>query len=295
MKKWIWMVLFALLLTGCGAKTAKPAKHTVGLLVRDRDAAPEYYQAIQTAFAELGYEVVVEDCNHDQARQDEKVAALASQCRLLVVEPVMVSALDAVIETAKQADVPVILFDREPEGAVLESYEKLYYVGASLQSAGRNQAALLDGLDNRGDANGDGMVACVILRGPEDHLDAQIITNACQEALEGAQVLQTVPAQWTLESGRAQCAQALSRLGPDVEVILCNSPELTQGAVEAVKNGGWTPGQNIYVIGIGEVAEGVSASVRLSQADKIAALVELARQVLSGESAQKLTFVEYTP
>lgn len=297
MVKRIWIVLLALLLVGCSAKggeSSKPQAQTIGLCVRNRADAPAYYDAIETAFADLGYAVVVEDCGNDQARQDEKVAQLASSCKLLVVEPVMVTALDSVIETAKQAQIPVIFFDREPERTVLDSYEQLYFVGVDLQSAGQKQAALLDCLENRGDLNGDGVVSCVILRGPEDHKDAQLITQSCLDSLAGAQVLECVSAQWTLEDARAQCAQALSRFGPDVEVILCNSPELTQGAVEAVRNGGWTPGQDLYVIGVGDVTEGVAATVSLSQAERVATLVRVAQEALTGALSQKLTFVEYT-
>ena len=291
MKKVIWIFLLALLLTGCGTQKAKPSKPaSIGICVRNYADAPAYYSDIEQSFLQLGYEVTVFDCVNDQARQDEKVAQLAKTSKLLIVEPVMVTALDAVIDSAEQAGVSVVFLDRQPELAEDRSW---YYVGVDLRSAGAKQAQLLEELENRGDLNGDGVVSCVILRGPEDHKDAQAITDACMTALTGAQVLETVAAQWTMEDARAQCAQMLARLGPDVEVILCNSPELTQGAVEAVQNGGWTPGQDMFVLGVGDATEGVSATVWLSQTERVTTLVEVVQKVLAGEMAEKFTFVEY--
>lgn len=310
-RKLLAILLLLLCLWGCSeapkqTQQAVDAPQSIGLCVRNRADAPEYYAALEAELQALGYTVVAEDSLGDQSRQDEKVGALVKKdCRLLIVEPVMVTALDTVISTAQEADIPVLIMDREPEAAVLNAYEKLCYVGCGIENAGAAQAALLDGLNLRGDLNGDGMVSGMMLRGPEDSLDAQIITDGCVQTLESTEteIVCTEAAQWTLEDGRAKCAQALKKYGKDLEVILCNDAQLALGAVEAVKNGGWTPGQDVYILAVGLDAQltealqqgTVAGTVWPDTDQRIALLTQTAQRLLAGESPEKCAYVEYTP
>lgn len=307
----IILLAVMLVLAGC-SKAAQQTGQTpdkpqsIGLCVRNRADAPEYYAALETSLQEMGFTLVVEDSLNDQSRQDEKVRSMVEQgCKLLIVEPVMVTALDMVISTAQGADIPVLLMDREPEEAVLNAYEKLYYVGCRIENAGAWQAALLEDLNLRGDLNGDGMVSCMILRGPEDSLDAQIITEGCVQILENTEteILCTEATQWTLEDGRAKCAQALKKYGKDLEVILCNDTRLALGAVEAVKNGGWTPGQDVYILAVGcdtELTQAlqqgtVAGTVWADTRQRIELVTRTAQMLLAGESVERRSYVEYAP
>lgn len=301
----IAMVLAMGLLWGCSSEkqaseeATQPPKPKIGLCVRNLADAPAYYGALE---AELGqqYTVCLVDCGNDQSQQDQKVAELALECDLLVVEPVMVTALDTVLDTVAQQAVPVIMLDREPAREILDGNENLYYLGLDLRSGGQAQAALTGNLPAGGDLNGDGTVSYMILRGPTDHMDAQAITAGCESAMAG-QCLATADAQWTVEDGRAKCAQVLNKFGPDLEVILCNSPELTQGAVEAVRNCGWMPGQDVYVLGFGYkdgiqtlLDQGaVSGTVWVSDSSRAQLLQDLVRKVLAGEPADKCVYAPW--
>lgn len=305
------LVLATMLCLGLWACSAEDAPtligkdhRTIGLCVRRKADAPEYYEALAAGLRELGCGVLLEDCQNDQSHQNEKVRYLVNQgCQLLVVEPVMVSALEDVVAQAKAVQLPLVVLDREPEQALLDSYEKSYYLGYDSAQAGTAQAQLLDLLNIHGDINGDGTVSYMMLRGPEDHMDAQLITDACNQALaqQNTQLLCTAVAQWTLEDGRAQCAQALSQYGRDIEVILCNDAQLALGAVEAVKNGGWIPGQDVYILSVGSNAQlealmaqgAVAATVTADTEQRVQLLVQTAQQLLEGNAVEKRQHITY--
>lgn len=303
----ILAAVLVLSLCGCNAGEAAVSGdfRAVGMCVRNQAESSAYYDALVASIKELGCGVLLEDCRNDQSRQNEKVSHMISQgCTLLVVEPVMVTALESVIDQAKQAQIPVVILDRKPEDAVMSSYEKLYYVGCNIAGAGTLQAQLLETLNLRGDLNEDGVVSCMMLRGPEDHLDAQLITDGCNQALEQteAELLCTVSAQWTMEDARAQCAQALSQYGRDIEVIFCNDAQLTLGAVEAVKNGGWVPGQDVYIMGVGTngqidelIAQGaVAATVAADVQQRVGLVKQTVEMLLAGENPQTCSYVDYS-
>ncbi len=310
MKKFLLIMLGAVMclqLAGCKSQreTAKTQSiDTVGLCLRQQADAPAYYEALIAQLKAAGFGVVVQDGKNDQSLQDQQVRSLlAMECRLLIVEPVMVTALDSVIDQVKAKDIPLLFMDREPAGEVLERYDKLYYVGCQSVEAGTAQVRLLEKMPLQGDLNGDGLISYMILRGPEDHMDAQVITDGCQVALKRYETEQLCIAAsaWDAASARAACSQALSQFGRDIEVIFCNHGSLAEGAVEAVENRGWIPGQDVYILAVdhndrlqqlidsGAVFGTVAAGVE----QRIQRISRMAGDILAGNAPEKITYIPY--
>lgn len=284
--------------------TTQPQITTVGLCVRQKADAPEYYDAIVAQLIHAEYEVVVCDSKNDQSLQDQQVLELlAGDCDLLIVEPVMVTALESVIGKAKESNVSLLIMDREPDAAVLESYADLYYVGCRSAEAGAAQAQLLQTMNLRGDLNEDGVISYMMLRGPEDHLDAQLITDNCIQGLENyeTELICTVYTQWDTDSARADCARGLAQFGRDVEVIFCNHADLAAGAVQAVESRGWTPGQDIYIVAVDNNVTlqalmdkgAVFGTVAAGTQQRVTQIVNTARTILEGGKPPKCTYVSY--
>ena len=304
----IFAVIISLLFCACGQETTQstsaPQVRTVGLCLRERAQAPEYYDAIVAALKKAGYGVVVEDSKNDQSRQDQQIRGLlATGCEILVVEPVMVTALESVIDQAKAGAVPLLLIDREPDSGVLDSYKDLYYVGCQSKEAGAIQAQVLEHMNLRGDLNEDGVVSYMMLRGPEDHLDAQLITESCQQALSQytAENICTVTTQWNTDAARADCSQALSQFGRDIEVIFCNHALLAVGAAQAVENRGWQAGQDIYIVAVDTNAQldglmgtnAVFGTVTAPVQQRAQQICHTVNSILSAEKPEKCTYVPY--
>ncbi len=158
MKKFLVILLGAVMclqLYGCGQTqtetTQAPSIDTVGLCLRQQADAPAYYEALIGQLKTAGFGVVVQDGKNDQSLQDQQVRSLlAMDCQLLIVEPVMVTALDSVIDQVKAKGIPLLFIDREPAKEVLECYDQLYYIGCQSMEAGTAQVGLLERLPLQG-------------------------------------------------------------------------------------------------------------------------------------------------
>ena len=152
MKKFLLCLLGAALclqFVGCTEAPAESAgtvsADRVGLCLRQQADAPEYYDAILSGLQAAGYDVTAQDAKNDQSMQDAQVESLLrDDCQLLIVEPVMVTALDSVIDQVKAKGIPSLFIDREPAKEVLECYDQLYYIGCQSMEAGTAQVGLLE-------------------------------------------------------------------------------------------------------------------------------------------------------
>ena len=249
-KAWLCLGAMAIaLLTGCGAQVQKPQ---VGICYRDRDAnvmAP----LLEEKLTACGWEVQVQDAANSQHIQDEQILALLEDnCALLVIEPVMTTTAASTVEQLRRFNVPGIFMGRAPEDGVLESWEKVCYVGCDTVQSGALQGQILLGTERAGDINGDGVVTYVLLQGPEEDVDATLRSGGCIRSM-GAQsrCLRRCACDWTEASAQRACARELMGQGSEVEAVFCGSAALAQGALQAIYSAKKQPGMDIYVVGFG--------------------------------------------
>ena len=294
LKKMLMVILLLVLpftAVGCGRR------NHVGICLRygETDASSYLETNLKDAFRSAGYQVAVWDAGNDQFRQNGQIAgALKERYDLLIVEPVMTAAAEEIITQAQLADVPVIFVNYEPEATALECWEKAYYIGSDLTQPGRLQTELVKQLPDGGDRNGDGTVACTVIAGPKDHVDAMRWTRDCGD---GFLRLGTDYGDWSRDSGRTRCRRQLSNYGDSIEVIFCNSDELTLGALEALQSAE----EDIYLIGIGcdaqmleRIREGVVTGTVCPNFEGIAACIaKTAAAVLRGEDAPKTQYLDF--
>ena len=87
------------------------------------------------------------DANGNQTTQTEQVdTAIAKGTRLLLVNIVDTGSDDAaraIVEKAKNAGIPVIFFNRSVSTAVLDSYDRCYFIGTDYEEAGKLQGEMI--------------------------------------------------------------------------------------------------------------------------------------------------------
>ena len=271
----------------------------IGLCLRQHEKTPEYGQLLEKTFQEAGFQVKLMDAKNDQTRQTEQVADLLKEgATLLVIEPVIA---DAAIDTARllmEKNIPAVFIGNKSVSA-LEMWNRLSFVGSAEDQLGALQGEIILQTQNRGDLNEDGQVSCLVITGPEEDGVAQRQAKDCVDALvaEGLIVdqIDTSWGEWTIDSGRMRCAKALSQLGKDIEVVICGNEEITLGALEAIKTGGWQVGSDYYLVGVG-------AEEKLQNNELTGTVVydfpQMAQQVLSvaqkhinGETPEKEFYV----
>ena len=229
---------------------------TVGICYRDPAATDTagYRDSLHTALEKQGYQVIVTDADNDQAKQLEQLAALeAKGCDVLIVEPVMADASQELLATLSRLELPAILIGKQPED-VAPSPGITYFGVDSIQAA-RVQAQMALSLPDHGDLNGDNILSYAILAGPEGHVSATALADTFCENLVAdglrTHLLTVAHTDWSSDSGKSQCLDMLATYGMDVEVIVCQSDLLAQGATAAVEESGWQAGTDYYLLAIG--------------------------------------------
>lgn len=294
MKKWFLILLLAtLLLSGCGRQ--QNAQVAICLRQCADSAAAEKLDTMRTALTAAGYTVAAADAEEDQARQTRQIQDLIDEgYDLLIVEPVMMEMAQSIADMAREAKVPVIFIGYEPEQTVLDSWERLCYIGSREAEAGAVQPQVLRTLPDGGDLNGDGILTYAVIAGPEDDLDAVLRTDACTGALENGQCLETVRTDWSKDAAQSACAKLLSAYGKDMEAVFCNSDTLALGAMTAIYEGGRVVNETIYLVGLGGdfqtrllVRSGdLTGTVYLPPAVQAGMVVEAAAGLLSGKAIE---------
>lgn len=226
-----------------------------------------YREELEKYFKELGekegvtYNLDIQDGKQDQATQTEQINNFIAQGKdVILANLVDPTAAGSVINSAKSADIPVVLINREPEISELEIWPgKTAYVGADATQSGTFQGEMIAETVNKGDINGDGKVNYITLFGDPANVDAQQRTKFSAKALEETIKINALAepylANWDTAKGQEMTASALEQFKDDLEVVFANNDGMAVGAVTAIKAAGRTVGKDIYVVGVDAIPD----------------------------------------
>ena len=185
--------------------------------------------------------VSVRSGDNDQREQDEIVDEMIDAgCDVLCVNLVDRTAPANIIKSARQSDIPVIFFNREPVRDDLMQWEKLYYVGCDAKESGDMQGEIAANyIKNHSevDRNGDGKIQYVLLEGEAGHQDAISRTDCSVKTIMECGVelekLSYQFADWNRGQAENRMTQLISQYGSQIELDISNNDEMALGAVEA--------------------------------------------------------------
>lgn len=210
--------------------------------------------------------VTVREASDSQRQQNNQVAELLDAgCNVLVVNLVDRTDPSAIIEQAKEKDVPVIFFNREPVKEDLAQWEKLYYVGGDAKESGRLQGELAASVirTQNIDRNEDGKIQYVVLEGEPGHQDAIIRTEEAVKTLKdkGIQLekLGYGIANWNRAQAENRMLQLIGQHQNDIELVLSNNDEMALGGLDAYVKLNRTESSIPVFFGIDGIAEGLQA------------------------------------
>ena len=220
---------------------------------------------------ELGAEISIMDSQNKQPTQNEQVDGFITKgVTALAVNPVDRTAAGPIVEKAKAEDLPVVFINREPEAEVMQSYDKVWYVGAKAEESGTMSGEIIADYWNahpEADKNGDGVLQYVMITGEPGHQDATLRTEYSVKALEDAGIkveeIANDTAMWDKVKATDLTKALISSKGIDsIEAILCNNDDMALGAIEALKAEGYNTGdatKYIPVVGVDATAPAIEA------------------------------------
>ncbi|WP_072447813.1 galactose ABC transporter substrate-binding protein [Blautia sp. Marseille-P3201T] len=308
----ILLGMTALLFCGCKEKEI-PEKLHVGITYYDQSDTymNELIGSIKESLKEtendkLEVTVTIRDAAGLQKNQNDQVEELLDEgCNILCVNLVDRADPSEIIDFAREREVPIIFFNREPVAEDLHQWDKLYYVGADAKQSGKLQGELAVDLikeNSQIDKNKDGKIQYVVLEGEMGHQDAIIRTENAVNTLKenGIEVekLSCKIANWKRAQAQNRMEQIIGEYQNKIELVLSNNDEMALGAVDAYKKLNYTSAALPVFLGIDGTEIGLQAvedgelwgtvyNDKKGQADAIA---KLATALITGEGMEDISF-----
>lgn len=331
MKKFYKLILSVLLiftLTACKDKGKDPGKdkedpgskagetYEIGVAIYqfDDNFMTAYREELQKHFKEVGskdgntYNLDIQDGKKDQSTQTEQINNFIAQGKdLIIANMVDTTAAESIINDAKAADIPIIFINREPDPEIMKIWPgKTTYIGSDATTSGTIQGEMIANLDDKGDANGDGVLNYIILQGDPANVDAQQRTEYSIKVLKDKNIehnalSEPYQADWDSALGQEFTANALEQFGEKLDVIFSNNDGMAMGAITAIEASGRKINEDIYLVGVDAIPDAIEAlkdgnltgTVLNDHFNQAHTVIEVAQKLLANEDVSSYYWHEY--
>lgn len=305
-----------LVLSGCSGKSDQTEKTLrVGVITYTQDdpfinGLTDELKAQLKAMENKERRIIVstKSGNDDQQEQNEKVEEMIDAgCDVLCINLVDRTAPSRIIRMARNEDIPVIFFNREPVREDLMQWEKLYYVGCDAEQSGIMQgeiAAEYINSHSEVDKNKDGKIQYVLLEGEAGHQDAISRTEYSVKTLMKNDVmlekLSYQLADWNRGQAENRMNRLISQYGKKIELVMSNNDEMALGAVEAYRKAGYACEDWPVIFGIDGLEEALEAvkagemqgSILNDRVDQAKEMAKMAVELFEGEDFEQESLKE---
>ena len=273
------LLILLLCLTACGApQEAAPTAEEKSLIVvgfsqvgAESDWRNANTLSMQTAFsAENGYRLIFDDAQQKQERQITAIRNFINQgVDYIVLAPTTERGWETVLTEAKAAGIPVIIVDR-----MIAADASLYtcWIGSNFRKEGDTAVTWMESIFGDQPLNIvhlQGNIGSSAQIGRTNGLDAGLRTHGNWTLAFRA------PGDFTQAKGQELVEQVLADglldlSGSAVNVIYSENDNMAYGAIDALKNAGLTPGEDVIIISV----DASSTALRLVLSGEISYDVE---------------------
>jgi len=276
--------MIAATMTGCGAsknsgstsdanKDTKTSNVLIGSAIYKFDDT--FMTGVRTAMEgqakDKGSTLELVDSQNKQPTQNEQVDTFITKgVNALAINPVDSTSAGPIIEKAKAKNLPIVFLNRQPAKTDMDSYDKVWYVGAHAEQSGTLSGEIIaDYFKAHPEAlkKHNGVIQYVMIQGEPGHQDATLRTQYSIKAIEDAgfktQKLAADTAMWDKAKATDLMKAFITGQGIDqIDAVLCNNDDMALGAVEALKAEGYNKGdasKYIPVVGVDATAPALQA------------------------------------
>lgn len=183
----------------------------------------------------------VEDAEMDEQKQENQIQYLMEQdCDLIVVNLVDTWSASKIIHRAKEKNIPLIFFNREPSDEDFGIWNQIAYVGGSDgKKLGEMQADLLiEEFENDPDVdkNKDNMLQYILVEGEEGHRETIRRTDSMYKKLKKAvsiEQIASIAAGWDRKTAKENFLSLPEETVRNCEAVICNNDEMALGIMDA--------------------------------------------------------------
>ncbi|MDP3891316.1 ABC transporter substrate-binding protein [Nocardioides sp.] len=238
-----------------------------------------------------------------QQKQENQIKAIRSYIQqkvdVIAFSPVVETGWDTVLLEAKRAGIPVILTDRAVDSDDDSLYET--FLGSDFVLEGEKAGQWL--VDNVADADvdGDGAVNVVELQGTTGAAPAIDRKTGFESVIFAEDSISVVASQtgdFTRDGGK-KVMESFLKSEKGIDVVYAHNDDMGLGAIEAIEAAGLTPGEDVKIITVDAVKDGMAALAEgkinfIVECNPLLGpqLMDLAKKVLAGEDVPKRVVTE---
>ena len=183
----------------------------------------------------------VEDAEMDEQKQENQIQYLMEQdCDIIVVNLVDTWSASKIIHRAKEKNIPLIFFNREPSDEDFGIWNQIAYVGGTDgKKLGEMQADLLiEEFQNDPDVdkNKDETLQYILVEGEEGHRDTIRRTDSMYKKLKKAvsiEQIASIAAGWDRKIAKENFLSLPEETVENCEAVICNNDEMALGIMDA--------------------------------------------------------------
>jgi simple sugar transport system substrate-binding protein/ribose transport system substrate-binding protein len=255
-------------------------------------------KSIQDSAKAAGIELKFSDA---QQKQENQIAAIrsfiAQKVDIIAFSPVVESGWDAVLNEAKNAKIPVILTDRAVDSTDTTLWKT--FLGSDFIKEGTLAGQwLVDQYKGKTDP-----VNIVELQGTTGSAPANDRMKGFADAIKANPNITVVKSQ-TGDFKRADgktVMETFLQSTPDIDVLYAHNDDMGLGAIEAIEAAGKKPGQDIKIITVDAVHDGMQALAdgKINYIVECSPLLgpqlmDLVKQVKAGQTPEKRILTKET-
>ena len=310
-------ILFCMALQGLSGckKQDLPSQQAIYIGVTYYDQSDIFLNELLDCFKEEIREMETEDkkvtmtiqgAGGSQKTQNDQVKELiAGGCNVLCVNLVDRTDPSEIIDLARDYDIPLIFFNREPVAEDMQQWDKLYYVGADAQESGTMQGEIAADVIKKNpqiDRNKDGKIQYVVLEGEPGHQDSIIRTENAVDTLKNNGIelekLSYGIANWNRAQAQNRMMQMIGQHSNEIELVLANNDDMALGAIDAYAKLNITESAIPVFFGIDGTDAGLKAVMDAKLAGTVyndkegqaAAMAKLAFSLVYGKGLEEMKF-----
>jgi ABC-type sugar transport system substrate-binding protein len=253
-------------------------------------------KSIQGAFEDAGIELKFSDA---QGKQENQIKAIRSfiqqQVDVIAFSPVVESGWDTVLKEAKDAGIPVVLTDRSVDSEDDSLYES--FLGSDFILEGERAGDWV----NTEFADAD-KVNVVELQGTTGAAPANDRAEGFRNKVTDPKfdIIASQTGDFTRAGGK-QVMEAFLQANPDIDLVYAHNDDMGLGAIEAIEAAGLVPGQDIKIVTVDAVKDGMTALSEgkinfIVECSPLLGpqLVDIVEKIVAGDSVEKRIVTEET-
>jgi len=212
-------------------------------------------ESMRNAAEERGVELLITDAQSSTPKQVSDIQDMIAQgVDLLFIPPREEEGLEPALESANEASVPVFLVDREANAEVCEEY--ITFIGSNFIEQGERAAQWL------AEAT-DGEAKIVELQGTVGASVTADRGEGFESVIEEYPDMEIIASQ-SGNFSRAEGQNVMEQLigaYPDLNAVYAHNDEMAIGAIQALKDAGRNPGEDVTVVSVDGTRDALQAII----------------------------------